>query len=89
MRKQLEKDKVGKWQTYNEKINGNLLTKTRIIYTFDKFWKDIIIPNLNGNMAALCQFKILITDQRVRSISYVQSFNVNSYKKLLDNFITM
>jgi len=63
-----------------------LLTKTRLKFCFDQFWNTIIVPNLSGNNAALAQFKILLNDQRVRSISYVQSFDINSYDKLFDNF---
>lgn len=77
------------WLTFNIKVQSNLLTITRLRYTFDLFWNTIIAGNLSGNNAALAQFKILLKDQRVRSISYVQSFDINSYDKLLDNFIIM
>lgn len=71
------------------KTDNNLLTKARLIYSYNKFWNEVIIHNLTGDNAALAQYRILLSDKRVRSISYVQSFNINSYDILLNNFIFM
>ena len=77
------------WLGFNVKVETKILTKARIEYTFDLFWNTIIVPNLSGNNAALAQFKILLENETVRSINYVQSFDINSYNKLLNNFILM
>jgi hypothetical protein len=80
---------VNKWLSFSVKVQSNLLTKSRLSYCFDTFWNTIIAPNLNKNNAALVQFKVLFTDQRVRSISYIQSVDINSRDKLYENFNLM
>lgn len=70
---------TNKWLSFNVKVQSNLLTRTRLNYCFDQFWNTIIAPNLNKNNSALVQFKVLFLDQRVRSISYVQSVDINSH----------
>jgi len=81
--------KENKWLSFNIKIENNLLTKTRLAYSFDQFWNTIIAPNLQENTAVLTQFKVLFVDKRIRSISYVQSADINSHDKLFENFNLM
>lgn len=65
------------------------MTKTRLNYCFDTFWDTIIEPNLNKNESVLVQFKVQFIDKRVRSISYINSVDINSRIKLFENFNLM
>lgn len=67
------------------------MTKTRLNYCFDTFWDTIIEPNLNERVAesVLVQFKVQFIDKRVRSISYINSVDINSRIKLFENFNLM
>ena len=80
---------LNKWQSFDIKISKNLLTQTRLKYSYDCFWNEIIKGNLDEGYSALAQFKVLLTDKIIRSISYVQSFSGKDEdrKKLLNNFI--
>lgn len=82
----IKKITANKWLSFNIKVENNLLTAIRFNYSFDQFWNTIIAPNLSENNSVLIQFKVLFTDQRIRSISYVQSVDINSHDKIKDNF---
>lgn len=80
---------INKWLNYKVVIENNLLTRTRLKHCFNTFWDSRIATNLNENNAALVQLKVLFTDKRVRSISYVQSVDIHSRDKLFENFFVM
>jgi hypothetical protein len=76
-----------KWNEYSIDISNNLLTKNKLINSFDNFWYHIIKYDLRSNHVILCQLKIKTENNIYRNISDVLTATKNEKLDLLEMLI--
>jgi len=84
----MEKNKImqDKWVDFDFNLNNSPITTNLIEDALNKFWLENIV-SLEVDPFFLIQFKIKDPQQKYKSISYVQTFNVKDYNLSLDIFI--
>ena len=73
------------WEDYYYKINSIIIPDLHLKNALENFHKDIIMK-LDKNTTIVIQFKILIDENIIRSISFLQTVKVYDYNELFDIF---
>jgi hypothetical protein len=76
-----------KWLEYQYKLHYKIITKENINEALNKFWNEKITNNVKESQIILIQFKVKLTNDIIRSISYLQNVTNSDFELLLDLFI--
>lgn len=74
-----------KWTDFYYELDPQIITKNKIIAALSKLYSEL--NQLSNDLTILIQFKIKIDNNNFRSISYLQSINIDQFNELKDIFI--
>lgn len=79
--------KTSKWQDYKYELNYQFITKDLIYKALDSFWGDVVDKETNF-LTIQIQFKVMLEEDLIRSMSYIQTVGKNEKNILFDIFNT-
>ena len=73
------------WQDFKYKINSKILSKDQLSKSIQLFWEQVVSTQKEYNSLQI-QFKVILNENMVRSISYVQTVQIDEQNLLFDVF---